>query len=337
MGDRPGRGPVVVAGATGFVGRALLPALRAAGEEVRGLSRSPGPPRSDGVTWFVADARRPETLAPALRGARAVYWLVHGMGGAARDYAREERRGAAGLAREAARAGVERIVYLGGVAPQGAPSRHLASRLAVGEILRAGPVPALELRAAMIVGSGSASWKIVRDLALRLPAMAFPAWARSRSCPVALADVVRALVAALALPLPASAWFDLPGPEELSVRETLERVAALRGRRLPALAIPLPAPGLSSLWLKLVSGADFAVARELVRGLAHDLRPRDGRYWDLAGLPPRIPFDEAASGALAGDRPEPGLHGLVMAVEEALVDAVGPRGGRPRPGGRPTR
>jgi uncharacterized protein YbjT (DUF2867 family) len=273
------------------------------------------------------DLRHPGAVASALAGVRAAFHLVHGMASAREDYAEEERLGAAALAREAARAGVERIVYLGGVAPRESPSKHLASRLAVGEILRSGQVPALELRASMIVGAGSASWRIIRDLALRLPAMILPAWAESRTCPVAIDDVVRALVDALDLPLGESAWYDVPGPETLTMREIMERTAALRGRRIPALRVPFPSPRLSSLWLKLVSDADWRIVRELVLGLAHDLLPRDDRYWTLTRHGPRIGFDEAARRALAADPPQQGVRGAFLSFEEALVDLLAPRAG----------
>ncbi|HEY6101140.1 MAG TPA: NAD(P)H-binding protein [Anaeromyxobacter sp.] len=327
-------GTVLVTGATGFVGRALVQALVAAGHRVRATTRARRPGLDPSAEWVTADLRRAETLAPALRGVRSAYFLVHGMSGAREDYAEEERLAAAVFAREAARAGVERIVYLGGVAPRGPPSKHLASRLAVGTILRGGRVPALELRASMIVGAGSESWRIVRDLALRLPALVLPRWARSRSRPVALEDVVKGLVAALHLPLEESEWFDLPGPEVLTVRQILERVAALRGRRIPSVDFPLPAPRLSSLWLRLVSDANFDVARELVQGLASDLLPRDDRYWSLTGHGPLLRFADAARRALEAEAPSPGVRGLAMAIEEALVARLSPQiagdaGGRP--------
>jgi uncharacterized protein YbjT (DUF2867 family) len=324
---RTGGPTVLVTGASGFVGRALVPALAAAGHRVRASARTLRPDREPGAEWIPADVLRPETLRPALEGVEAAFYLVHGMAAGGADYADEERRAAAGFAREAARAGLSRVVYLGGVAPRGLPSKHLGSRLAVGEILRGGRVPALELRASMIVGEGSESWRIVRDLALRLPVMVLPAWVRSRTRPVALEDVVRGLSDALALPLAESAWFDLPGPEALSVRQILERVAALRGRRIPAVKIPIPSPRLSSLWLRLVSDANFDVAKELVLGLAQDLLPRDDRYWGLTGHGPLVSFDEAARRALAAERPAPGVRGALLALEEALVDRFAPRGG----------
>jgi uncharacterized protein YbjT (DUF2867 family) len=316
---------VLVTGATGFVGRALVPALLAEGHAVRAVTRAEREDAEPRVEWLEADVMRPETLAGALDGVDAAYWLVHGMASGAEDFAEEERFAAAAFAREAARAGVRRIVYLGGVAPRGEPSKHLASRLAVGAILRGGRVPAIELRASMIIGPDGASWRVVRDLALRLPAMILPAWSETRTCPIALEDTVRALVDAVSVPLEESAWFDLPGPEVLSIREILQRVAALRGRRIPTLRTPLPTPRLSTLWLKLVSDGDIRVVRELVMGLAHDLLPEDERWYALTEHPPRIPFDEAARRALAADLPGPGLRGMVTAVEEALVERFGPR------------
>jgi uncharacterized protein YbjT (DUF2867 family) len=317
--------PVLVTGATGFVGAALVPELVRRGHPVRGTTRRAHDGLGPDVEWVDADVTRASDLARALDGVRAAFFLVHGMAGPRRDYAEDERRSAATFARAAERAGVERVVYLGGVAPRGRPSKHLSSRLAVGEVLRGGRVPALELRASMVIGAGSASWRIVRDLALRLPVVVLPAWARSRTCPLAIDDAVAALAAGLDVPLAESAWYDVPGPEVLSVREILERVAALRGRSLPSIRTPLPSPRLSSLWLKLVSDADWPIVRELVQGLEHDLLPLDDRYWELAQLPPRIPFDVAARRALEDDRPAPGLRGAVAGVEEALVDFFAPR------------
>jgi uncharacterized protein YbjT (DUF2867 family) len=318
--------PVLVTGATGFVGRAVVPALVAAGHAVRATARDPAARRRRGVEWVRADLGRPADLPRALDGAGTALFLVHGMASGRTDYAEEERRAAAAFAREAERAGVARIVYLGGVRPRGRPSRHLASRLAVGEVLRSGGVPALELRASMIVGAGSASWQVVRDLALRLPAMVLPSWAESRTCPVAIADVVAALVAAVDVPLAASRFADLPGLDVLSVREILTRVAALRGRALPAIRAPLPAPRLSTMWLKLVSDADWKVVRELVQGLEHDLLPEDGAsFWEAFGRRGLVPFDEAARRALAEERRPPGLRGALEALEEDIVQALAPR------------
>jgi uncharacterized protein YbjT (DUF2867 family) len=225
---------------------------------------------------------------------------VHSLGRA--DFRDVDRRCAHHVAEAAAAAGCQRLVYLGGVAPRGPASEHLASRLEVGEILRAGRVPAVELRASMIIGNGSASWRIVRDLAARLPFMVLPRWLDSKTCPIALPDVITALLDARDVPLTESAWFDIPGPEVLSAREMLETVADLDGRRIPSIRVPLLTPALSAMWLRIVSGAEYAVARELVLGLSDDLLPKRS-FWALVPNRPSITFREAASSALASEPP----------------------------------
>lgn len=317
--DGPGERRVLLTGATGFIGRALLPALSARGWSVVAASRHPVARTSAGVEWKSCDLLRPESLPPALEGVKVAYYLVHSMGQGRANFRELELRAAESFVAAAAKAGLERIVYLGGPAPHGQPSEHLSSRLRVGEILRAGHVPAVELRASMVIGSGGASWQIVRDLTLRLPAMVLPRWLRSRTRPVALDDVVVALVAAAELPLQGSAWFDLPGPETLTGRQILERIAALQDRRLVALDLPLLTPQLSALWLRLVTRSDFSLARELVVGLKDDLLPEDGRYWELIGHTRLLSFDEAARRALAGEAHRSGAWATAASIEEWLV------------------
>lgn len=235
------------------------------------------------------------------------------------DFREADRRCARQFAHAAAHGSCRRIVYLGGVAPRGRPSEHLASRLEVGEILRASAVPTLELRASMIVGNGSASWQIVRDLAARLPFMVLPRWLESKTCPIALADVIAALRDAREVPLAGSTWFDIPGPDVLRARELLAIVAALDGRHVPSVRVPVLTPGLSAMWLKLVSRADYALARELVLGLTADLLPQRS-FWDITGHPPRWTFREAAASALATEVPPSKIARAV----EGLVRRVGP-------------
>jgi uncharacterized protein YbjT (DUF2867 family) len=297
----------VVIGATGFVGRALVGALARRGEDVRAASRHPA---RAGVPWVECDLMRGATVERALDGADVAYYLVHSMGRA--DFRDIDRRCAHTLADAAASTGCGRVVYLGGVAPKGRASEHLASRLEVGEILRAGSVPAIELRASMIVGNGSLSWRIVRDLAARLPFMVLPRWLESRSCPVALADAITALIAAR--DVPAGGWHDIPGPDALSMREMLAIVAALDGRRIPSVRVPVLTPALSAMWLKLITGAEYAVARELVLGLTDDLLPQRS-FWDLANLSPRWSFHAAAAHALATEAPP---RGIARAVERIV-------------------
>lgn len=295
---------MLVTGATGFIGRALVRALRARRTHVVATTRRPAGSMAPmkGVEWRTCDLLDPATLPAALSGVRVAYYLVHSMSGGVHQFRERERRSAAAFAAAAAAAGVERIVYLGAPAPRRRASEHLRSRLEVGEILRTGPVPTIELRASMVIGNGSASWQIVRDLAVRLPVMVLPRWLRSRTRPVALEDVIDALVAAADLPLQGSQWFDLPGPEVLTGRQILERIAALRGRPFLAIEVPALTPRLSSLWLKLITRTDFGLARELVDGLVEDLLPADDRYWGLVGHAGLVGFDEAARRALASER-----------------------------------
>lgn len=295
---RSPEGSILLTGATGFVGRHLYAALDAAGLPVVCGTRDPERARRSFADreWIEIDLDRPHTLAPALAGRRKAFFLVHGMGGGGKDYAEREAEAARDFAAAAARAGLERIVYLGGVAPAGEPSRHLASRLLVGEILRAGEVPTTELRAAMVVGTGGSSWRIVRDLAKRLPAMVLPSWLRNRSTPVFVDDVAIALLGALELE--GSGWLDLPGPEVLRHRDLLDRVAKRFGFQPTMIEVPFVTPRLSSYWIGLVSGADLSLARELVEGLTSDLLPTGESVWDrLPGRHP-TPLDRAIQEAI---------------------------------------
>jgi uncharacterized protein YbjT (DUF2867 family) len=320
---------VLLTGATGFIGRNLHGRLEEAGLEVRCLTRKPEEARGlwPDRCWVGGDIGTPGSLAAALEGCDIAYYLVHGMGSHRPGWAEEELRWADTFAQAAGQAGVRRIIYLGGVAPQGPPSEHLAARLNTGEVLRAGPVPTLELRAGMIIGAGSTSWTIVRDLAARLPAMVLPAWLSHRSEPVALEGVLAALVAGVRLDLPASTWWDIPGPEALSGSEILLRLAAVLGRRPLLLKVPLITPRLSSHWIRLVTRADYAVARELVEGLTSDLLATRPGYWEAAGLPPPMGLEEAARCALAA---EAGTLSGAGRFAEALAGWLTPRS-RPVP------
>lgn len=295
--------PVLVTGATGAVGKAMVPHLAAAGWTPRCGSRDPARARATapGHAWVRVDVDDPATLAPALEGCGAALYLVHGMADG-KGYLERERAAARAFARAAAAAGVQRVVYLGGIEPPGAPSTHLRSRLETGALLRAGAAPCVELRAGMVIGGGSVSWRIVRDIAVRLPVQVLPAWLETRSQPIALADICVALEAALTVPLDGpSAVFDLPGPEILTGREILLRVGALLDQRPVQLPVPLLTPGLSAHWLRVVTRADPAVAKELVHGLSHDLLADGAGFW--AHLPDhtRTPFDVAARAALAAE------------------------------------
>lgn len=276
------------------------------------------------LTWWQADLTQADDVERALSGCRVAYYLVHSLGESTDGLFVRERDAAETFAAAAERAGVERIVYLGAIAPRGSPSEHLRSRLEVGRVLRGGRVSALELRAPMIVGYGSASWRIVRDLAARLPAMVLPRWLRSRSEPVGIDDVIVALATGARLPLTSSASFDLPGPEILSYREVLVRTARLLGhRRLRVVDVPVLSPRLSSQWIRLVTTADWSVSRELVLGLTQDLLARNDDYWQVTAHPPLLSFAEAARQALDEEAHKRPMAAYVRTLEAAVDLVVG--------------
>lgn len=324
------RGPVLLTGATGFVGRYLHPALVAAGAEVVCGTRRPdrAREREPDRRWIELDVERPETLGRALRGCRAAFYLVHGVASGP-GYGEREAAAARAFRAAAAEAGLERLIYLGAIAPAGPPSRHLRSRLETGAILREGPVPCLELRAGMIVGAGSASWLIVRDLAGRLPVMVLPAWLRNLSEPVAIEDVVGALLLGLVLSAEGPRVLDVPGPERLSHRALLLRVARrMKGRAPLLIDVPVLTPRLSSYWIRLVTRADGGLATELVEGLTSDILARPETVWRDAPGHRRVPLDEAIERALADERaeglPSPRARAAVEALGRSLAAAGGP-------------
>lgn len=313
---------VLVTGATGFVGSALLPQLLRRGLKVRAISRQSQAP-DDRIEWMKADIGSRDGLTRALEGVDVAFYLVHDMKSGDGKYADREAHQAELFREIAAIAGVQRIIYLGGVAPSGEASEHLASRAKVGEILRSGQVPTLELRASMIIGAGSTSWQLVRDLAMRLPVMVLPQWTKSKTRPVAIEDVITALMGALEVPLEKSVWFDIPGPEVLTGSDLLMRVARMQGRHVPALEVPFLTVGLSSWWLRLITRAEFSVARELVLGFTSDLLPRDEKYWALIEAPHRLRFETAARRAMAAEGYDWSPKGLAGGIEEAAVAIIG--------------
>ena len=312
---------LLLTGATGFIGNRLYDPLVRAGWHVRCLTRNVDTARARWPQreWIGGDVHQFESLLPALDGCKTACYFVHGMSDLRPGWVERELRAAEVFARAAAKAELERIVYLGGVAPSGSPSDHLRSRLETGAVLRSGSVPCLELRAAMIIGTGSASWTIVRDLAARLPVMVLPAWLSHRSEPVAIDDVVAALLRATELPLAQADLWDLPGPEALSGCEILTRVAAVLHRRPLMLRVPLMSPHLSSRWIQLVTRAEYHLAAELVEGLKSDLLARRPGFWSFVGLPPPMDIDHAARRALATEGRELSRRSRVV---ERLAGAV---------------
>jgi uncharacterized protein YbjT (DUF2867 family) len=282
-GPAPSGAPVVVTGATGYVGGRLVPRLLEAGYCVRCLARSAAklaarPWRSDPRVEIVeVDLADAGATAASMRGGQAAYYLVHSMVATGAGYADADRRLAERFARAAARAGVGRIIYLGGLGEQGEGlSEHLSSRREVEAVLAAGSVPVTVLRAAMIIGSGSASFEILRYLVERLPVMVTPRWVKTRSQPIAIGNVLTYLVACLSVPATVGRTLDIGGPDVVTYLDLMRVMAEERGlRRRLVIPVPVLTPRLSSLWIHLVTPLSHRIARPLAEGLRNPVVCRD--------------------------------------------------------------
>lgn len=293
----------LVFGASGYIGSHLAPYLAAQGLPVRATSRNieviEGRKWQD-IALAQADALHPETLDSALRNVDIAYYLVHSMA-AGKNFPLLDATAARNFADAAARQGVERIVYLGGLVPESPRSTHLRSRQETGDILRAGSVPVTEIRAGMIIGPGSAAWEVIRDLVNHLPIMITPRWVFSRSTPIALSNLLRYLADAPVLEETAGKIYDVGGADDLTYEEIMRQYAALVNRKTRIIPVRVLTPRLSSYWLRLVTSVPTNIARALIEGLSQDVIANDDR---LAKLVPQklLGFREAAVEALEADR-----------------------------------
>jgi uncharacterized protein YbjT (DUF2867 family) len=285
---------VTVFGATGVVGQALLQQLQG-DHEVVAVSR--GPRGRDGIRWVEADVASGAGVAAALEGASVAYYLVHSLG--ARDFERQDRHAARNVSREAARSGLEQIVYLGGLGgDEPGTSPHLRSRRETATHLATDGVPVTTLRAAMVIGKGSTAFETILSLVKRLPVMITPSWVSTPTQPIALEDIARYLVGVAGNEAAVGQAFDAGGPEVMTYRRMIERIAALLSRRPRIIEVPVLTPALSALWLELVTPVNASVARPLVEGLRSPTVAREERLRRL--LPFQLtPFDDAARRALA--------------------------------------
>ncbi|MDP9843838.1 uncharacterized protein YbjT (DUF2867 family) [Streptosporangium lutulentum] len=294
----------LVTGATGYIGGRLVPELLDARHEVRCMARSAGrlrdQPWAARVEIAEADATDAEQTRKALDGVDVAYYLIHTMGGG-EDFADADRRAATTFAAAAKEAGVGRIVYLGGLAPNEDLSPHMRSRVEVGEIFLGSEVPAVVLRAAVIIGSGSASFEMLRYLTERLPVMTTPRWVRTRTQPIAIRDVLRYLAAWADIEEEVNRSFDVGGPDVLTYADMMRVYAEVAGlpRRL-IIPVPMLSPGLSSHWVGLVTPVPAGLARPLVESLRNESICREHDIADHV----KDPAD--------------GLIGLRRAVELAL-------------------
>jgi uncharacterized protein YbjT (DUF2867 family) len=284
---------VAVFGASGTIGRPLTAEL-AQTHDVIAVSRN-RQDDAEGIVWKTADATERDSVARVLDGVEVAYYLVHSLG--SDDFEKQDLLAAETIASEAERAGVKQLVYLGGLGDDSADlSPHLRSRRETGVRLASTSVPVTTLRAAMVVGRGSAAFETIVALVDRLPAMVTPRWVSTRTQPIALADIVAYLAGVCGLKAALASEYDVGGPEVMTYREMMERIAALRGKRPFIFEVPVLTPYLSSLWLHVVTPVKAGVARPLIEGLRTETVARDERIRELVPVD-LTPFDAAAKSA----------------------------------------
>ena len=289
-------------GATGYVGGRLLRKLEESGRAVRCLVRRPEAlaGRTAAQTEVVrGDVLEPDSLREALSGVTSAFYLVHSMA-ASGPFADADRRGAENFAAAAREHGVRRIVYLGGLGAEHDVSAHLESRHEVGQILRDSGIPTIEFRASVIIGSGSASFEIVRSLVDRTPVLLIPRWVVSRTQPIAIEDVLAYLLAALDLELEGSALYEIGGPDSVAYADLMREYARQAGLSRAVIRVPLATPRISSLWLSVVTPVYASIGRELIESLRNDTLVHDESALQVFPIRPRG-FRESIERALANE------------------------------------
>lgn len=286
---------ILVTGATGFVGRRLVPALIDEGHEVRAMTRRPegydGPGDPVG-----GDVNNADSLTVPLEGVEVAYYLVHGLDDA--DFERKDAEAARAFATAAAAQGVQQIVYLGGLGDDGDLSTHLRSRREVESLLAASGVPVTVLRAAIVVGAGGISWEITRQLVKNLPAMVVPRWAATKTQPIAVDDVIRYLVGVCGKEAAIGQTFEIGGPDQLTYLDMLRVAAKLdTGRAVPIVQVPVLSPGLSSRWLALVTDVDVTTGRNLIDSMGVEVLVTEQRIREIVPGEP-MGYAEAVRRAL---------------------------------------
>ncbi|MGB7748073.1 MAG: SDR family oxidoreductase [Verrucomicrobiia bacterium] len=314
---------ILVTGATGYVGGRLVPRLLAAGYRVRCLVRNPA--RLQGRAWLdqvelaQGDMFQPDSLVTAMRDVSVVYYLVHSLGGGS-DFSERDLLAAGNCASAAKSAGVERIIYLGGLGdPQADLSPHLRSRHETGVALRAAGVPVTEFRAAVIVGSGSLSFEMIRYLTERLPVMICPKWVFTRIQPIAIRNVLDYLVAALDYAASTGCIVEIGGRDVLTYAEMMTGYARARGLTRRLLAVPVLTPRLSSYWVHLVTPIPANIAQPLIKGLGNEVIVRDAAALKL--FPAIQPLDYATAVRLALGKMD--TRGVETAWSDALTSSQG--------------
>ena len=297
---------ILLTGATGYIGGRLRTALENSGVRLRCLARRPEFLRSraaQATEVIAGDCFQPSSLSAAMADVHTAYYLVHSMGSAG-DFEEEDRQAARNFAAAAREAGVQRIVYLGGLGDGAAPlSAHLRSRQEVGEILRASGVPTIEFRASIVIGSGSLSFEMIRALVQRLPVMICPRWVEVKAQPIAIEDLIAYLVEALALPGKQSAVYEIGGPDQVCYGDIMQEYARQCGLRRWMIPVPVLTPRLSSLWLGLVTPIYARVGRKLIDSLKTATVVNDMSARTAFTVQPRG-YREAIARALAAEDQE---------------------------------
>ncbi|GIK55621.1 MAG: SDR family oxidoreductase [Chloroflexi bacterium] len=291
MAINAARGPlpgsnILVTGVTGYVGGRLVPRLLPQGASVRvlvrgGVERLYGRPWQHQVEVVTGDVLDADSLAGALQGMDVAYYLIHSMGQNP-GFSERDIRAATNFSQAAAAAGVQRIIYLGGLGdPDSKLSEHLRSRQETGAALRQSGVPVTEFRAGMIVGSGSLSFEMVRNLTERLPVMIAPRWLYTRSQPIAIRDVLNYLLTVLETPASTGQTIEIGGADVLTNAEMMQTYARIRGLRRLIIPVPILTPKLSSYWVHWTTPVPAHIVRPLIAGLRNELIVRDGRARQL--------------------------------------------------------
>jgi len=302
MTGNRGNGLVLVTGAAGFIGRRLTAALVARETTVRALVRRPDADLPGGVERAAGDLLDPATLPEVFTGVDTAFYLVHSMAGGRGGFGNRDRLAAENFAAAATKAGVRRVIYLGGLGEAGDRlSEHLASRREVAHILRTGAFTTTILRAAVIIGAGGASFEMIRYLVERLPVMITPRWVSTRCQPIAVDDAIRYLAGCLNDERTTGETFDIGGPEILTYREMMERFARIAGRSVLIVPVPFLTPRLSSYWVGLVTPIRPSISIPLIEGVRNEVVCRESRIRELVPIP-LTPYDEAVRIALAEEK-----------------------------------
>ena len=316
--EQQSKKPILVTGATGYVGGRLIPRLLDAGYIVRAMVRDPS--RLQGRSWvdqveiYKGDVLQPETLFPALEGVDVAYYLIHSMM-AGTGFHQRDQRAAHSFAAAAKKGEVRKIIYLGGLGdPNADLSDHLRSRQQTGTALQSAGVHVLEFRAGVIVGAGSASFEMIRYLTERVPIMISPRWVYTRTQPISIGNILDYLTAAVEFPLDDHQVVEIGGPQVLSYEDMLRGYARIRGLRRAILPVPILTPRLSSYWVHWVTPIPAALARPLIEGLRNEVIVHDHQAQQLFPSVKLTPYDQAVEVALSS------LH--ASNVESAWSDAL---------------